>query len=112
MGGFLSHEGGGVRGGLTFVTKKVFFLNEGFPYKTQKIIGTWLGFGLWNFCLCLVLKLGLWLRLSVNLNRILNFDDKEKSKTTFSVKSSDICKETSYNDHDQSIVTVHSYLSE
>ena len=25
VGGFLSHEGGGVRGGLTFVTKKVFF---------------------------------------------------------------------------------------
>ena len=32
MGGFLSHEGGGgVREGLTFVTKKVVFLNEGFP---------------------------------------------------------------------------------
>ena len=30
MGGFLSHEGGGVRGGLTFVTKKCFFI-EGFP---------------------------------------------------------------------------------
>ena len=32
MGGFLSHEGGGVRGGLTFVTKKVGFFFEGFPY--------------------------------------------------------------------------------
>ena len=39
MGGFLSHEGGGegVRGGLTFVTKKVVFLNEGFPYLNRII---------------------------------------------------------------------------
>ena len=28
---FVTQRGGGVRGGLTFVTKKVVFLNEGFP---------------------------------------------------------------------------------
>ena len=39
MGGFLSHEGGrGVRGGLTFVTKKCFFKMKASLYLNENYI--------------------------------------------------------------------------